>query len=100
MKNVVVFISFKLKKGVSVPDFLQAAEKLNNEYISKLKGYISWQQLTEGDMWFDILTWETMEDAKAFEKPETTNDLAKQFYSFINLFSCKVKFLIVERNYK
>ena len=37
MPNAVFFVSFKLKKGASVPDFLLAAEKLNNEYMSKWK---------------------------------------------------------------
>ena len=33
MSKAVFYCSFKLKKGASVPDFLLAAEKLNNEYI-------------------------------------------------------------------
>ncbi|MDR2965050.1 MAG: hypothetical protein LBU88_04675 [Treponema sp.] len=38
MSNAVYYVSYKLKKGASVPDFLLAAEKLNNEQISKKKG--------------------------------------------------------------
>ena len=100
MTNAVFFCSFTLKKGASVPDFLLAAEKLNNEYISKQKGYISWKQLVDGDLWADLLTFETMEDVKKFETDSgNAGELAQNFYSFINLSSCKVNYFSVERSY-
>ena len=99
MPNVVFFVSFKLKKGASVPDFLLAAEKLNNEYMSKQKGYISWKQLVDGETWADFITFETMEDAKRVEESTEPNPLAEKFYSFINLNSCKTNFFIIERSY-
>jgi len=99
MPNAVFFVSFKLKKGASVPDFLLATEKLNNEYMSKQKGYISWKQLVDGETWADFLTFETMEDAKRVEESNTPNLLAEKFYSFINLNSCKTHFFSVERSY-
>ena len=100
MTNGVFYCSFKLKKGASVPDFLAASEKLNNEHISKQKGYISWKQLNDGDTWLDICTFETMEDVKAFEANSANpGELAQHFYSFINLPSCKVRYFTVERSY-
>ena len=98
MPNAVFYVSYKLKKGASVQDFLLAAEKLNNEYISKQKGYISWKQLVDGDTWADFCTFETMEDAKKFES-NAPNELALHFYSFINLNSGKQHFFSVERSY-
>ena len=41
MSNALWFISYKLKKGVSVPDFLRASERCSNEVLSKKKGFIS-----------------------------------------------------------
>jgi hypothetical protein len=99
MSNAAYFVSYKLKKGASVPDFLLAAEKLNNEYMSKQKGYISWKQLLEGEMWVDLLTFETMEDAKKISSPSGKNALAENFYSFINLNSCKSHLFSVEKSY-
>ncbi|MDR3011638.1 MAG: hypothetical protein LBU70_00275 [Chitinispirillales bacterium] len=99
MSNAVYFVSYKLKKDASVQDFLLAAEKLNNEYMSKQKGYISWKQLLEGEMWADLLTFETMEDAQKISNPSEKNDLAEKFYSFINLNSCKVHIFTVEKSY-
>ena len=97
MPNAVFYCSFNLKKRASVSEFLLAAEKLNNEYISKQKGYISWQQLVDGNTWADYLIFETMEDVKAFEA--NSGELAQNFYSFINLNSCKVHYFTIERSW-
>ena len=99
MPNAVYFVSYKLKKGASVPDFLQASETLNNEYMSKQKGYISWKQLVDGELWVDLLTVETMDDAMRISNPTEPNALAEKFYSFINLNSCKAHLFTVERSY-
>jgi S-methylmethionine-dependent homocysteine/selenocysteine methylase len=100
MSNAVFYCSYQLKKGASVPDFLLASEKLNNSYISKQKGYISWKQLADGEMWADFLTFETMEDVKNFEAASThVNEFAEKFYSFINLNSCKTHYFSVEKSY-
>ena len=102
MSNAIYYVEYKLKKGASASDFLQASEKLNNGYISKQKGYISWKQLHDGksDIWADICTFETMEDLKAFEANSANpGELALKFYSFINLPSCRVRYYSVERAY-
>ena len=100
MSKVVFLNSYKLKKGVSIPDFLLAVENLNNEYISKQKGYISFEILVDGETWADITTFETMEDAKAFAYAETPNDFANKFYSFININSCRTNFYSLEKRYE
>ncbi len=101
MSNAVVCITFNLAAGASVPGFLDAAEELNTVYMSKQKGFISWQQLVDGDLWADVITWETMEDAKKMMEPsDTQNAAAEKFYSFINMETCKVNLFSVERIYK
>ena len=101
MSNAVFYVSFNLKKGASVSDFLLAAEKLNNEYISKQKGYISWKQLVDGETWADLITFETMEDVKKFEADsDNAGELAEKFYSFINFNSCKQNYFTIERSYE
>jgi len=100
MSNAVYYVAYKLKKSASVPDFLSAAEALNNEYISKQKGYVSWKQLVDGETWADVLTFETMDDLKSFEAASRNPDeLALKFYSYINLMSCKSHKFLVERSY-
>ncbi|MDR2546095.1 MAG: hypothetical protein LBC96_01115 [Lachnospiraceae bacterium] len=82
--------------------FLQASAELNNEHISKQKGYISWKQLYDEQkgVWADFLTFKTMEDVKNFENNSATaGDLAEQFYFFINMNSCRIHYFNVERSY-
>jgi len=100
MTNAVYYVSYKLKKGACVEDFLLSAEKLNNEHISKQKGYISWQQLTDGKTWLDLITFKTIEDLNNFkEASKRPDELAKKFYSFINPFSCKENIFTVKKSY-
>ncbi len=99
MKKAIFYVSFKLKKGVVVEEFLEAAKQLNDEYMSKQKGYISWDQLVDGDTWADYIMFETLEDAKRVANPTEPNELANKFYSFLNLNSCKMHLYEVERSH-
>jgi len=99
--NAIYYVSFKLKKSADVQEFLQATETLNNEFISKQKGYVSWKQMVDGDTWADMIMFETMEDLRAFEAASSTpEEFALKFYSFINLMSCKGHKFLVERSYE
>ena len=98
----IYYVSYPLKKDASMPDFLLAAEKLNNEFISKQKGYVSWQQYRDGDTWADVLTFETMADLENFKViSENPSELAEKFYSFMDLNPqlCKMHIFTVERSY-
>ena len=102
MANAIYYVSYPLKKGASVPDFLLAAQRLNDEFISKQRGYISWQQFRDGDTWADVLTFETMDDLKNFKVvSDNPSELAEKFYSFMNLSPklCKMHVFTVERSY-
>ena len=99
--NAIYYVSFKLKKDAVAADFLAAAQKLNDEFISKQKGYISWKQLFDGERWADMCTFETMDDLRNFkEASKTPCEAALNFYSFINLPSCKEHIYSVEKVYK
>lgn len=100
MSNAVYFNSYKLKKGASVPDFLLSAEKLWDEHISKQKGYISFNLLVDGETWADSTTFETMDDANAFleSSKSGTNELAQNFYSFLDFNSCKSHLFSLEKS--
>jgi len=102
MAKAVYYVSYPLKKGTSVPDFLLAAENLNNEFISKQKGYVSWQQFRDGDTWADAITFESMDDLKNFKVVSSNpSELAEKFYSFMNLSPslCKSHIFTVEKSY-
>ncbi len=99
MQKVVFFNTYELKKGVSVPDFLVSVEELVDGYISKQQGYISFDLLADDDTWADSTTFETMADAKSFAEASCPNDLAKNFYAFINLSTCKSHFYTTEKSF-
>lgn len=103
MSNAVHFNIYKLKKGMSVSDFLLAVDKLINEEISKKKGFISFNLMVDGETWMDTVTFETMEDLENFvEASRNPSEAAKHFYSFIN-FTAKGNrhhTLSVERSFK
>lgn len=99
MSKAVWFISYKLKKGVSIEKFLAASEKCNKEVLSKQKGFISWEVLRDGDTWIDLVHWETLEDGKKGETAGAGNPASREFYSFINMNSCKLQTFSVEKNH-
>lgn len=100
MSKVVMFISFSLVKGASVSDFLLTSEKLHREFMSKQKGYISWKQLVDGEIWADLLTWETMDDAKNVDEASCTNALSHEYFSYIDQESIKTNLFTVEKSYE
>ncbi len=99
MSNTVWFISYKLTKGASVPDYLAASEKVHNEILSKQKGFISWQLLIDGDTWADYIVWETIEDAKIAETAGQNNPIAQEYYSYMDFNSMKHQIYTLEKNY-
>ena len=101
MANVVSFHTYKLKDGVSVPDFLLAVEKLIKEYVSKQKGYVSYQLFAEGDTWADSVIFETMDHLNAFVEAEQNdrNELSEEFCSFLDFDTCKSHIYTVEKSF-
>ena len=99
MSKTVLFITFKLASGVSKPDFMKTAEKLNNEFISKQKGYISWAQLVDGDTWADMLTWETAEDAQNAMAASESYAPNMEFFALLDGPSIKMNMFTVANEY-
>ncbi|MCL2594159.1 MAG: hypothetical protein FWD83_01375 [Promicromonosporaceae bacterium] len=86
MSQAIHYVSYKLKKDASIPDFLAAQTALGDEEVSKQPGFVSWQLMRAGDIWADAITFETMDDLLAFEAASSTpSELARKFYSFLNL---------------
>jgi len=99
MSNAVVFISYKLAKDVSAQDFLLASEKVNNDFMSKQKGYISWKVLVDGDTWADLLIWETKEDAGNAMAAGGANADNQKFFALLDPESVKMQIFTVEKSY-
>ena len=98
MQNAVYYNCYKIKKGASVPDLLQAAENLWAGIAKHSKGYISYKLLADGDTWADFTIFETIDDAKAFSKSGGPKELAEKFFSFLNLNACITHFFTIEKS--
>ncbi|WP_099203489.1 hypothetical protein [Miniphocaeibacter massiliensis] len=90
MSKAVWIISFKLKEKVSKKEFIEATKKLYDNVLSKAKGFVSWEQYIQDDIWTDFVTWESYEDARNGVKAGTGNEYAKKFYSMIQLKTCNM----------
>lgn len=99
MSETVWGITYQLIKGASVQDYLAASEQVNNEILSKQKGFVSWQVLASGDTWMDMVTWESGEDAKNAESAGAENPIAQKYYSLIDMESCKMTVYTVKKSF-
>lgn len=89
MSKAIWNFSFKLKKGVTQDDFIEAAKKLHDEIISKAKGFLSWEQYLQGDTWTDLVIWETLEDANNATTVAEGSELSKNFYAMMQMNTCR-----------
>jgi hypothetical protein len=99
MSNVIEFVSFNLKKEVTVSDFLNVSDKFNREFLSIQKGYISRNLLHSGEQWADSVLWETMEDVLRAYKIADQDAIACEYLSYLDEESEKVHLLPIERSY-
>ena len=99
MSQAVMFISYKPAKGVSSQDLFAALDTVQKEFISKQKGYISWQILRDGELWADVLTWETMEDAERAMAASEENPANHGFFALLDPESVKMQFFTVAKSY-
>lgn len=97
--NIISFHSYKLNKGVSEADFLLAAEKMNNEFISKQKGWISSKNLCDGKTWADFVIFETQEDLDNFVKACEAYEATKDGFDLMNTSDLRSHTFSVEMNH-
>lgn len=99
MSNAVEFVSFNLKKGVSVSDFLSVSDKFNRVFLAAQKGYIFRKLLHNDEMWADSVLWETMEDVHKAYDIANNDALACEYISYMDEETIKINLLSVERSY-
>lgn len=99
MSNAIWLISYKLKEGASVEDFLRASEACHQEVLSQQKGFLSWDVLRDGDTWVDLVKWETAQDTKKGETAGASHPASHAFYAFIDMSSCKLQPYSLEKSH-
>lgn len=89
MAKTAWIFSFKLKKNVSAEQFTERTKQLHDEVISKAKGFISWEQYVQDNVWTDFVLWETEEDADNGTKAGQGLEVTKNFYDCIQMNTCR-----------
>ena len=89
MAKAAWIFSYKLKNNVNEEQFIELTQRLHDEIISKAKGFISWEQFLQKDIWTDFVLWETLEDANNTTKIGRGKDVTKDFYACIQMNTCK-----------
>ncbi len=68
----------------SEADFLLAHEKFNREFMSKQRGYVSHKLIRDGDKWFDIAVWDSIESKEKAFADIYKYDGIEEYMSFID----------------
>lgn len=100
MDKAIWNFSFKLKKGVLQEDFIAATQRLHDEIIAKAKGFVSWTQYRQGDVWTDLVVWESLEDAENATAAAEGSALSKNFYAMIQMNTCRALISALVKQYE
>lgn len=91
MKNALEIVTFKIKDGVKLPDFLRAAAELEEGFAKKQKGFLSRTFARgEGNDWVDVIRWQTMADAEAASKAAMESPVCAPMFGMIDEPSVKM----------
>ncbi len=91
MKKALEIVTFKIKDGVNVPDFLKAAAELEEGFARKQEGFLSRTfARREGNEWVDVIRWQTMADAEAAAKAAMESPACAPMFGMIDEPSVKM----------
>ena len=91
MKNALEIVTYKIKDGVKVPDFLKASEEMEERFARKQEGFLSRTFARgEGNDWVDVIRWQTMADAEAASKAAMESPACAPMFGMIDEPSVKM----------
>lgn len=85
MNKAIEYVAFRLKKGVTVEEFIPVSDKFNEEFLKKQRGYISRRILQDGELWADLVLWETADDHLNAMESSKQDAAAGEYLSMLNL---------------
>ena len=84
MEHILEMPAFTVKDGVSEADFLAAHHKFNLEFMSVQKGYVSHKLVRDGDKWYDIAVWDSLESQEQAFNDIYENTAALEYIALID----------------
>ncbi len=82
MKTVEI-VTFKIKVGIDENKVLEAIENMYSR-LKKVRGFIDRELTKKGDLWADIVHWESLEDAQDAMDELMKYEECQKFFSMID----------------
>ena len=97
---VVEIAAFKLVAGADETEFLKASDRVQEEYLSKCRGYVDRKLIKDSEgNWRDVVTFQTSDDAENAAKGFATQPSTKEFEGMIDLKSAKMMHFELTKEY-
>ena len=91
MKNALEIVTFKIKDGIEIPDFLKASAEMEEGFAKKQEGFLSRTFARgEGNDWVDVIRWETTAAAEAASKAAMQSPDCAPMFGMIDEASVKM----------
>ena len=91
MKNALEIVTFKIKDGVMLPDFLKDSAELEEDFAKIQEGFLSRTfARSEDNEWVDVIRWRTMADAEAAAKAAMQSPACAPMFGMIDEPSVKM----------
>jgi hypothetical protein len=91
MKNALEIVTYKIKDGVTVPDFLKASAQLEEGFARKQEGFMGRTfARSEGNEWVDVIRWQSMAAAEAASKAAMESPACGPMFGMIDEPSVKM----------
>ncbi|MBV6647004.1 MAG: hypothetical protein KI790_16220 [Cyclobacteriaceae bacterium] len=99
--KILEITSFKLKEGVTEEDLLKGAEKMQNEFLSNVEGFISRTLTKEEDgIWRDVIFWKDHHVLEETAEVLMKSPAAGPFMSCIDFESVEMKAVEIKSHYQ
>ncbi len=100
MERVVDIVNFKIVEGSSAEKFLEASEKMTNDFLKKQDGFICRQILQSGDDWVDIVFWKSQDVAMNAAQIMCGDPACGEFMAFLDESSVKAQQFKIKQEFK
>jgi len=100
MERLVDIVNFKIVASSSVTKFLEASEKMTNNFLKKQNGFVSRQILQSEDNWADIVLWESQDAAMNAAQIMCENPSCGEFMAFLDQPSVTAQQFKIKQDFK
>lgn len=96
-------VTIEFAKGkiiVSEEEYLKTSQRVHDNFISKQKGFKSWEILKDnGGLYIDLLHWKTLKDAQKAAKLFMEHPIAEDFMKCFDMESLSMQHFEVIKRY-